>query len=125
MLESLPPRERQIVDLLYVRPGSTVAEVRTGLPVQLTEQAVRAMLKRLEAKGVVRRQESDRGLLFNPVMAKAEVKSTVLRRLVDVLFDGSPAGAASALLGMTDKLNEQELDELERMIARAREIKRV
>jgi predicted transcriptional regulator len=124
MLESLAPRERQIVDLLYVQPEATVAEVRAGLPVRLTEQAVRAMLRRLEDKGVVRRQDSERGLLFSPVMAKAEVKSTVLRRLVDVLFDGSPVGAASALLGMTDKLDEHQLDELERMIASARQSKR-
>jgi hypothetical protein len=40
-----------------------------------------------------------------------------------VFFDGSPANAASALLGMSEKLKDNELDELEAMIARARKAK--
>jgi hypothetical protein len=42
---------------------------------------------------------------------------------VRVFFNGSPASAASALLGMTKKLDEEELDELEQMIAKARKAK--
>jgi len=42
---------------------------------------------------------------------------------VRVFFNGSPASAASALLGMSDKLKEDELSELEQMIARARKEK--
>ena len=38
-------------------------------------------------------------------------------------FNGSPATAATALLGMSDRLDESELDELEAMIARARQAK--
>jgi hypothetical protein len=40
--------------------------------------------------------------------------------VVRVFFGGSTAGAASALLGMSDKLDDAELDELERLIAQAR-----
>jgi hypothetical protein len=40
-----------------------------------------------------------------------------------VFFNGSPASAASALLGMSDKLKEVELEQLEQMIARARQAK--
>jgi predicted transcriptional regulator len=58
MLDALPPRERQIVDLLYARGEATVAEVCDGLPVVLSGSAVRAMLARLEGKGFVRRQQS-------------------------------------------------------------------
>ena len=38
-----------------------------------------------------------------------------------MFFNGSPVGAVSALLGMQDKLDAGELDELERLIAQARE----
>jgi hypothetical protein len=40
-----------------------------------------------------------------------------------VFFNGSPASAASALLGMSEKLKDNELDEIEQMIARARQAK--
>ena len=49
MLSKLPPRERQIVDILYERGALPVADICDALPVQLTGSAVRAMLKRLEA----------------------------------------------------------------------------
>jgi hypothetical protein len=41
-----------------------------------------------------------------------------------VFFHGSPAGAATALLGMSERLDESELDELEALIARARAARR-
>jgi len=46
-----------------------------------------------------------------------------LSEIVRVFFNGSPASAASALLGMSDKLKEDEIDKLEQMIARARQAK--
>jgi len=120
MLEKLPPRERQIVDLLYARGGSTVSDVCDGLPVPLTASAVRAMLTRLEAKGFVRRTPSERGYVYEPAVPEAKAKQSALSQLVKTFFNGSPVGAASALLGMSGKLEDTELDELERMIAEAR-----
>jgi predicted transcriptional regulator len=93
------------------------------LPVQLSGSAVRAMLKRLEDKGFVRRSESERGFLYSPVVSDTVAKKSALTDIVRVFFNGSPASAASALLGMSDKLKEDEIDELERMIARARKSK--
>ena len=123
MLSKLPPRERQIVDILYEHGAASVADICNALPVRLSGSAVRAMLKRLEDKGFVRRNESERGYLYSPVVSGTVAKKSALREIVRVFFDGSPASAASALLGMSDKLNEDELDELEQMIARARKAK--
>ena len=50
-------------------------------------------------------------------------KKSALSEIVRVFFNGSPASAASALLGMSDKLKEDELEKLEQMIARARKAK--
>lgn len=119
MLEKLAPRERQIVDLLYARGESTVAEVCEVLPDPLTDSAVRAMLIRLLSKGFVRRRSTERGYAYAPALAEADVKRSVLRQLVGTFFGNSPARAASALLGMTDKLTRDELEELQQMIAQA------
>ena len=120
MLRKLPPRERQIVDILYERGALPVSDICDALPDQLSGSAVRAMLKRLEDKGYVQRTESERGYLYSPVLSDSVAKKSALSEIVKTFFNGSPASAASALLGMSDKLKEDELDKLEQMIARAR-----
>jgi len=123
MLSKLPPRERQIVDILYERGSLPVADICEALPDQLSGSAVRAMLKRLEDKGFVQRTESERGFLYSPVLSDLVAKKSALSEIVRVFFNGSPASAASALLGMSDQLKKDEIDEIEQMIAKARKAK--
>ena len=123
MLNKLPPRERQIVNLLYQQGGLAVAEICDSLPDKPSGSAVRTMLKRLEDKGFVRRTESEKGYLYSPVVSDAVARKTALSEVVRVFFNNSPAGAATALLGMSDRLDSSELDEIEAMIARARAAK--
>ena len=120
MLDKLPPRERQIVDLLYARGESTVSEICDALPVALSASAARTMLGRLEAKGFVIREHTERGYLYAPAVPETAAKQSALQQVVKTFFGGSPVGAASALLGMSGPLKEDELVELERLIAQAR-----
>ena len=120
MLNRLPPKERQIVDLLYSGGEMTASEVTDALPQPLSGSAVRTMLKRLEDKGVVRRSDSERGYLYSPTVSDQTARKSALSDVVRVFFNGSATSAASALLGMSDKLDTSELDELEQMIAKAR-----
>jgi predicted transcriptional regulator len=123
MLSKLPPRERQIVDILYVAGSLTAGEVCEHLPDPLSGSAVRAMLKRLEDKGYVQRADSERGFVYSPSVPESAARKSALSEIVRVFFNGSAAGAASALLGMSDKLSSSDLDELEAMIAKARTAK--
>ena len=123
MLNKLPPRERQIVDILYRQGPLPVADICDGLPDQLSGSAVRAMLKRLEDKGYVSRSESERGFIYSPLVSDSVAKKSALSDIVKTFFNGSPASAASALLGMSDRIDGEELDALEKMIARARKDK--
>ena len=123
MLSKLPPRERQIVDLLYQRGDLAVAEICEALPDNPSGSAIRTMLKRLEDKGFVRRTDSEKGYLYSPAVADSVARKTALSEVVRVFFNNSPAGAATALLGMSERLDSSELDELEAMIARARAAK--
>ena len=124
MLDKLAPRERQIVDMLYARGASTVGELCDALPVELSASAVRAMLTRLEGKGFVRREHSDRGFLYAPAVPESTARKSALKQVVSTFFNGSPASAATALLGMSGKLSESELDDLEELIAGARKEQR-
>ena len=123
MLSKLPPRERQIVDILYQQGSLPVADICDALPDQLSGSAVRAMLKRLEDKGYVTRADSERGYLYTPTVSDSVAKKSALSEIVRVFFNGSPASAASALLGMSEKLKDDDLEQLEQMIARARQAK--
>jgi hypothetical protein len=57
------------------------------------------------------------------VLSDTVAKKSALSEIVRVFFNGSPASAASALLGMSEKLKEEELDQLQQMIADARKAK--
>ena len=120
MLNKLPPRERQIVNLLYERGEMAVSDICDSLADRPSGSAVRTMLKRLEDKGFVRRSESERGFVYSPVVADSVARKNALTEIVKVFFNGSPAGAASALLGMSDRLDNSELDAIEAMIVQAR-----
>ena len=121
MLAALPPRERQIVDILYQRGAATVSEIGDALGNEVTGSAIRAMLKRLEDKGFVQRESSERGFVYAPRVSQKTARKSALSQVVKTFFNGSAVGAATALIGMEDKLDAAELDELEQLIAKARE----
>ena len=119
-LDSLPLRERQVLELVYGLQEATATQIQQALDVELSNSAIRAMLTRLEEKGVLRHRIDGQRYLYQAVVPKQEVRVSVLKRLVGTFFDNSPVSAASALLGMSGKLSSDELDQLEAMIAKAR-----
>jgi predicted transcriptional regulator len=119
-LDGLPLRERQVVDVVYSLQEATATQIQQGLEVELSNSAIRAMLARLEEKGVLQHRIDGQRYLYRAVVPKQEVRTSALKRLVGTFFDNSAASAATALLGMSDKLSSTELDQLEAMIAKAR-----
>ena len=69
---------------------------------------------------MVERGGSERGFVYAPRVPQSEATRSALSQVVKVFFNGSAIGAASALLDMSGPLKDQELDELERLIAEAR-----
>jgi predicted transcriptional regulator len=121
MLEKIPPRERELVDFLYRAGEATVADLRNHLPDTLSASALRTMLARLEAKGLVQRRQSPEGWLYSPTVPQDAAKESMLQHVVRTFFNGSAASAATALLGMSDPLDAKDIDELEKLIAAARQ----
>lgn len=123
MIDKLPPRERELVQALYARGEASAAELERLLPGAPSNSTVRVMLARLEKKGFVTRRRVDQKYVYSPALPERKVKQSAVRQLVDTFFGGSPVSAASAMLGMSERVDEAELDELERMIAKVREEK--
>lgn len=120
MLEKLPPRERQIVDILYARGEASAAEVRQDLVDPPSYSAVRAMLARLEQKGFATHREVEQRYIYAPVVPEAKARRSALSQIVGTFFNGSPVSAATALLGMSEKPSLAELETLQAAIDRAK-----
>ena len=116
LIDALPRREREVFETLCRLETSTAAGVRGALSDPLSDSAVRTMLSRLEAKGLVERTSGTDGFVYRPLQATETVAAGALRRVIDTFFAGSAASAASALLGMGQRLTPDEAAALERMI---------
>ena len=121
MIEKLPPRERQLFEALCARGEASASELERMLADPPSNSAIRIMLSRLEKKGFVTRRRVDQKFVYAVAMPARKVRQNALRHLIDTFFGGSPAGAAAALIGMSEKVDPAELDRLEELIARARQ----
>ncbi|OGN43461.1 MAG: CopY family transcriptional regulator [Caulobacterales bacterium RIFCSPHIGHO2_01_FULL_70_19] len=121
MIERLPRREREVFETLCRLGEGGTAAVRQALADSLSDSAVRTLLARLEVKGLVRRKTGRSGVVYAPAPRPETIATGALRRMVDTFFAGSAATAATALLGLTQKLKPEEVEALQRAIDEARE----
>ena len=123
MIESLPRREREVFETLCRLETGTTAGVRQALADALSDSAIRTLLARLETKGLVAREAGAEGFVYRPVPRTEAVAAGALQRMIDTFFAGSAASAATALLGMGQRLTPDEAAALERVIDEAVERK--
>jgi predicted transcriptional regulator len=121
MIDSLPRRERELFELLCSAGEATAAELRGAMKDPPSYSAVRTLLSRLEARGVIRHRIVDQAYVYKSVTQPAKVRETAMTQMVRTFFDGSAANAATALLGLTKSLSNDEIDALQRAIDEARE----
>jgi predicted transcriptional regulator len=120
MIESLPRREREVFEVLCGLQEATASAVRAAMADAPSDSAVRTLLGRLAAKGLVTHRTVNQAYVYAPAAQAGAVAETALQRIVQTFFHGSAAGAATALLGMGPRLKVEEIDELQRAIDRAR-----
>ncbi|MBN9466424.1 BlaI/MecI/CopY family transcriptional regulator [Brevundimonas sp.] len=123
MIESLPRREREVFETLCRLESGTAAAVRNALSDPLSDSAVRTLLTRLEGKGLVMRTSGPDGFVYSPAQRTETVAANAMRRMIDTFFAGSAASAATALLGLGQRLTPEEAAALERAIDQAVERK--
>ena len=120
MLEKLPRREREVLEILHRLGKATAVSVRAEFDDHLSDSAVRTLLRRLEAKGAVRREGDSPPFVYASVQRPADARASALRQVVDNFFAGSGASAATALLGQSKRLTEAEAEALQKAIDAAR-----
>ncbi len=117
----LSRRERQIMDVIFARGEATAADVTAALPEPPSYSAVRAMLRILEEKGVLRHREDGPRYMYLPTESRDKASRSALQRVVQTFFDGSLASAVAALVDAKDgALPPEELIRLEAIIKKAK-----
>lgn len=89
MLDRLPPREREVAEIVYASGEASAQDICRALPDRLSNAAIRSMLQRIEAKGVVRRRRDGRKFLYSAVLPDRTSREAALRRIARDYFDGS------------------------------------
>lgn len=120
-IETLPRRERELFELLYAATAATAAELHEAMADPPSYSAVRALMARLEARGLVRRRKSRPAIQYECVPQPRDLRQHALQSMVRTFFDGSAGAAATALLGMDRNLSTEELDAIQRMIDEAKQ----
>ena len=124
MDHKLSRREREIIDVLYALGDvATAEEIREKLSDPPSYSAVRAMLAKLEAKGVIRHRTEGVRYVYSPITSRTAAQKKAVTNLMRVFFDGSASQAITALLKQ-ESWSEDELDALRKEIDEVRKNRR-
>ena len=119
--DPLSRREREIMDILYRDGALTANEVVERLEDRPSNSAVRTLLRILETKGHVKRQEDGMRYLYKPAISREKARRSALNHVLSTFFDGSPETVVSTLLDETaSTLSSEQLDTLADLVERAR-----
>ena len=108
----------KIMKVLWERSEGTVADVHESLANQtdLAYTTIATMLRKMEARGLVKHRNEGRSFVYSPAVAAAAVSRSMVDHLIDRVFEGSLADMVSHLL-TTREVSREELGKLERLIA--------
>ncbi|MGH7469925.1 MAG: BlaI/MecI/CopY family transcriptional regulator [Longimicrobiales bacterium] len=119
-LLQLSKRERQIMDVLYQMGESTVGEVLDRIADPPSYSAVRATMRVLEEKGVVKHKQDGPRYVYVPTVPQDTAKAAALNHLLGTFFNGSVEAAVMALVQLDEaKLSANDLDRLAAKIREA------
>ncbi len=119
LTSGLGESELQILDIVWRKEGATVRDVfeEVRKTRSITLPAVMLSMNRLAKRGVLSKLPSDRGAMYQPLISRDEMASSLLGELVDKVLEGS---ARPVLSSFVERLNDKELIELLDLVDRRR-----
>jgi len=120
-LQTLSRRERQIMDAVYGAGRASAGEIRERMTDPPSYSAVRATLRILEDKGLLKHEFDGKRYVYAPRVAPDRARQGAIDHLLETFFAGSASGAVMALLDRPDlDLAPADVDRLRSLIERAR-----
>lgn len=121
---SLGDRELDVMAALWEIGSGTVTEVRERLPDSVAYTTVLTIMRNLEGKRFVTREEEGRGHRYFPRVQQKTAQRNALSRLVSELFNGSPHALLAHLVDNHD-VSAEELQHLAKQIKQGKAAKAV
>ncbi len=111
--------EREILTLVWRQESATAESVRAQLARPLKESTVRTVLRRLEAKGLLRHSVEGRTYVYRAAEARGRAAARSVKRIADWFCNGS---VEEVLVGLVDAevLGRGELKRLADRISKAK-----
>lgn len=114
-MQRLTPREIEILNVLWDRGASTVAEVRDALADGSAYTTILTHLRLLEEKGHVGREMEGRAHRYRALIAREDARSSAVDRMLGQFFRGSPEQLLAQLVSDHD-LDDATLRRLRAML---------
>ena len=111
-----PPRELEVMSILWRLGSATVAEVREAIEEDLAYTSVLSALQTLEEKGFVRHEPEGRAYRYFPTIGAERAGGSAMTRIKDAIFHGS-AERMFAQFVADRKLSREELERMRRLLA--------
>ena len=117
-IQRLGDLQLRIMKVLWASGEATVAEVHKALPDEsdLAYTTVATMLRKMEARGLVKHHLEARSFVYRAAVAEEAVSRGMADHLLVRLFEGSLADMVRHLLSNRE-VSRAELSKLERLIA--------
>jgi predicted transcriptional regulator len=112
-----PPRELEVMSVLWRSGGATVAEVREALEEDLAYTSVLSALQTLEEKGYVRHEAEGRAYRYFATIPAERAGVNALARIRDAIYQGS-AERMFAQMVSDKKLGREELERMRKLLAK-------
>ena len=112
-----PPRELEVMSVLWRLGSATVTEVRDALDDDLAYTTVLSLLQILEEKGYVRHEADGRAYRYFPLVEADRAGGSALTRIREAIFHGS-AERMFAQMVSDRKLSKKELQRMRRMLTK-------
>ena len=115
MREKLFDSEAKVMDIVWEHSPISAKEVSViaADSIGWNKNTTYTVLKKLEAKGYIRRE--DPGFVCTPLVTRDQAQKAAITSLVEKLFGGSRKALFSALID-DETLTEAEIEELRRRI---------
>jgi len=118
-MRSLSRREREMMDIIFRAGKATAGEVMEAMTNRPSYSAVRATLRVLEQKGLLRHEDDGTRYVYRPTLNRDKARQSALDHLMTTFFDGSVANVVTTLIE-SEELSGDDLDRIARLIAKAR-----
>lgn len=115
--QQLSRREREMMDIIFRTGRATASEVMEAMAEPPSYSAVRATLRILEQKGLLRHESEGQKYVFVPTVTRERARRNALEHVITTFFDGSVAGVVASLLDRSNRnLSHDDLRRIEKLI---------